>query len=712
METRYSYCRNCAAVCGAVFEVDGNEIVSHRPDRDNHLSEGFFCIKGDMAVELTTGREARLTHCLVRDGGGDMRAVGGAEAVATVAHRLRAIIAEHGVGAVGIYYGTATYGRALSMPVARAFMAAIGSPKIFSTMTIDQSARWVAFRRMGMFATGKPNIADTDLLLMCGTNPLVSHIPNYGALPGSNQHKHIRAMRARGGKLVIIDPRLSETARLADLHIQCRPGFDADIFAGLIRLLLERDGWRKDFCDRYVVGIDALRAAVAPFTPEKVAARAGIPAAQLEQAVDMLMAAGHPVVEYGTGMTMSPHGDTAAHLAEALNALCAGYVRAGQVLRSPGAFMPRPTVEMVVPPDREWEKGPRLHSGHGHIFGEFPTSRLPDEILQDGPDKLRALFVLGANPLATWGEPDRAAEALRDLDLLVVLDPRLTETAELADVVVAPPVQYEVDDISLLMDFLMHKPVIQFTRPVVQPPADVLEEWRFFHEVAKALGHRLRISPLAGGEGGLDLDPDVAWDAPMILRWFVEQAGLSWGRLSQSDHGYPLALDPPVVTAPVEDDGARLDLCPPDVAMEIAAVAADDRAHAAPYRLTCRRIVETMNTAFRDSSAALRRFPDNPLHMNPQDMLRDGLADGDRVRVKGRHGELTAVVKPDGTMRPGVLSYNHGWGAQATGGGVSNLRERHVGRLVSFGLEHVQSIDAMPFQSSIPVAVERLAAGL
>jgi anaerobic selenocysteine-containing dehydrogenase len=702
VETRHSFCRNCSAACGLVLELASGEIVGHRPDRKNQLSEGFFCVKGKMAVEMQVSGEGRLTQCMVRNPAGELSPATGQDAVARVAERLREIIERHGPESVGIYFGTATYGRALSLPVAKAFMAAIGSPKIFSTMTIDQSARWIAYRRMGMFASGKPHIADTDVLVMSGTNPVVSHIPNFGAIPASHQREHIRRMQARGGKLVIIDPRLTETARLADLHIQPRPGYDADIFAALIRLLFERHGVQWDFCDRHAVNVNALCAAVEPFTLDLVAERAGVTVSELEQVVTMLMSARKPLVDYGTGTTMANYGDTAAHLAEALNALCAGFVREGELLRSPGLFMPRPAIEMVVPPEREWEREPRLRSGHGQIFGEFPSSRLPDEILLPGPGQLRALFVLGANPIGTWGEPERAVAALRDLDLLVVLDPRMTETAELADVVVAPPTQFEVTDISMLFDFLAHRSVVQYTAPVLPPPPGVVDEWRFFHDVACALGKPLSLAPMAGGSARLELGPDRPWQTADLLEWFTEEAGISWQSLTQSSHGHTVNAEPQVV-APAAAGGSRLDLCPPDVAAEIAAVAADMRSDAAPYRLLCRRALEMMNTAFRDGSATRRRFPDNPLFMHPDDMMHETLLEGHRVEVRGRHGHVIASVRSDTSLRQGTVAYHHGWGG-STGRGF----DRHVGQLVSLQPENVQKIDGMPLQSAIPVSISRV----
>ncbi len=708
-EKRYSYCRNCTAYCGFEFDLVDGRIAGHRPDRANTNSDGFSCIKGEMAVAFMSDGEQRLTQCQRRSKDGPFEAIRPEEAVRQVADRLGDILDRHGPQAVAMYYGTSAYGRALTIPMAKSFLGALGGFKVFSTMTIDQSARWVAYNRMGTFATGKPNILDTDVLLMSGTNPVVSHIPNYGALPGNNQSKFIRAMQARGGKLIIIDPRRTETARLADIHLQPKPGFDADIFACLIHIVLE-NGWHdRAFCARFVSGLDELRDAVSPFTPEHVAARAGVEAGQLLETARIFARSAKPLCEYGTGTTMAMHGNTAAHMAEALNAICGGFVRAGDTIRNPGLFARKARQEGVYPPARSWEQEPKLRSGHGRLFGEYPTSRLADEILEDGPEKIRALIVVGANPLATWGEPEHAREAFRDLDLLVVLDPRMTETAREAHFVIPPPVQYEIPDMTMICDLLMHKPFVQFAPPVVAPPEGVIEEWKFLNGVANGVGKVLTAKPFdlladyADIAGGIDLTPDREWRSEELLAWYAQGAGIAMEELERRPHGFEPEVETPVVTAPDTDDGARLVLCPPDVAAELAAVFKDERLSDMPYRLVSRRIVETQNTAFRFNEITQRRHPTNRLYINPADLAAEGLDDGAQVRLTGEHGHVIAYLRGDATMRPGVLSMTHGWGAISDRDDPQGHRGAHLGRLVSMRPEHVQNFDGMPLQSAIPV---------
>jgi anaerobic selenocysteine-containing dehydrogenase len=221
VETRYSYCRNCAANCGMVFEVENNQILSARSDRDNIVSSGYVCIKGSMAVELHRGEEDRLTHCLKRGEDGQYHPIDKYQAVDEIAERLRGILDRYGPRALGAFFGTTSYSDCIGKPFLKSLMAAIGSPATFSSMTVDQSSKWVTVSRMGYWATGRPLYTQTDMILFAGVNPLVSHsgYPNT-PIPGINIHEHFRAAKKQGIKIIVIDPRHSEVATYADLFIQ------------------------------------------------------------------------------------------------------------------------------------------------------------------------------------------------------------------------------------------------------------------------------------------------------------------------------------------------------------------------------------------------------------------------------------------------------------------------------------------------------------
>lgn len=707
----YSHCRGCAGSCGLIFEVEHERIVAHRANPDSLVSAGYKCIKGDMSVEFLNGAEHRYVDCQKRDASGALAPIAAEQLMDEVAEVIARGVRDHGPRSVGLYLGTGGYRKSFNVATARQLMHAIGSPSWFSTMTIDQSAHWVVDGRMGTFIPGRPYFEDIDVAVVTGANPVVSHSSSFLPVPIIHQVRRIQALKARGGTLIVVDPRKTETARWADMHIQPRPGFDTEIFACINNVILS-NGWQdKAFVERFVAHVDALRKAVAPYTPQVVAERAGVSAEQLIEAARIISAAKKPWAGFGTGTAMSPNPNTAGHMIETVNALCGGFSRAGDIIRNPGVFTKRGTAEGVRPPVRSWESEPKLGSGYGALYGEFPTSRLMDEILTPGPDMIRTLIVLGANPVMAFGQPERAREAMAALECLVCIEPRATETTEFADYIVAPPMMYEAPDVNFANAGRTERPIVQYTDAVARPPPGVLNEWEFFTGLANRLGHTLRAVP-----GSMGFNPALAASAKPILPgkgWTTERlidevlstVGLSIEELRRHPHGL-LIEKPEQRVAPAEsDDGARLDVCPPDVAEELASIIA---APAAPqgYSLVPRRIVETMNSEFRFGEATQRRFDGAaPIHVHPQDMAAEGFAAGELISILGEHGRLAARVRPDPTLRRGVISMSHCWS-----GDPEHDPLGHTSQLVSMREEHVQRIDGMPQQSGIPVKLARATA--
>jgi anaerobic selenocysteine-containing dehydrogenase len=644
-----------------------------------------------------------------RNDAGDLVPVDHEALMDEVAAKARATIEKYGKRSVALYIGTQAYRKSFNLSMAKQFMSSIDSDMIFSTMTIDQSAHWVADARFGLFATGKPGILESDVIVLVGTNPVVSHSGPYVAAPTVHQIPKLKAFQARGGKLIVVDPRITETARVADIHLQVRPGVDTELFAGLIRIVLENAWHDREFCDRWVTNLPELEHAVAPFTPGLVAERVGISAAQLMETAKVIAGARKLSIGFSTGVSMSPNPNTAAHMIEALNAICGGYLRAGDTYSNPGVFSKKSPVEAVVPPSRSWETGPKLGSGYGQLYGEFPSSRLPDEILNPGPSQIRMLIVLGANPMMAFGEPERMREALSALDCLVMLEPRTTETTVLADYVVAPPLQWEVADINLLVTDWVETPYLQFADPVVEPPVGTLTEWKFFNGVANRLGHVLRVKPFSFGgtldpDAGTALTPDRDWETEELLDIALTEVGSSVAELRKHPDGYLVDPAPVTISAPEVDTGARLALCPSDVAAELQTIAGQAHTSTRKYRLISRRIVELMNSEFRESDKVIQRFGGAaPLFMHPDDMSDDSIERGDMVVIEGDHGKISARVRPDKTMRRGTLSMPHCWNGVAGAPSASG----HTSWLVSMATADVQPIDGMPQQSSIPVDIHR-----
>ena len=276
MQTYKTFCRNCTGVCGLEVSVDQARITAVRADRDHPITRGYHCVKASMSADLANGVEPRLLNSLQRQDDGTFTTIDAEVALDDIAGRLRALVDRHGPRSVALFYGTGAYSNSLATPLAKSFMHALGSPNWFSTMTIDQSAIWVTMLRMGYMASGKPLPTEVDTLLLVGNNPLVSH-----QITGHNPSKLLREMRTRGARVIVVDPRTTETARYADMHLQLVPGEDVTLLAGMIRLILSNEWYDKAFCVRFADGLDALRVVVDPYTPERVERRCGIPPEQL-----------------------------------------------------------------------------------------------------------------------------------------------------------------------------------------------------------------------------------------------------------------------------------------------------------------------------------------------------------------------------------------------------------------------------------------------
>jgi len=638
-----------------------------------------------------------------RNGPGGLAPIPTARAIEEVAARLDAVRQEHGPDAIALFVGTQTYTASLTYPFAGAWLRALGSHRRYSTMTIDQSAKWVAAARLGTWGGGRQRFEDSDVWLLAGTNPLVSM--QGGELTGFPVHDGRRRLdeaRRRGLRLVVVDPRRTETAAQADVHLQIRPGTDAVLFAALLRVILTESRHDAEFCTRWVVGLDELRAAVEPATPEHAAATCGLDATQVVEAARIFADAARGMAKSGTGTDMGPDANVAEHLLQSLNVVCGRFPRAGDRYAGSGVLSgARALHAEVLPPDRTWERGYHDGAGVGTLMGELPSPTLPGAILAG---EVRALVVSGGNPAATFPEQDRAVAALRELELLVTIDPFPTETARLAHYVIAPTMAFERAEDTRSYEQFFAEPFAQHSPPLLARPGDVIEDWQFFYDLAAKMGLLLNIGDRIWEPG------DRRPSSETMLESLAARAQVPYADVRAAPHGalFP-AVEPTVVGPPRPDTSARFDLLPDDVARELrAALAAPDTSARAgrPFLLTVRRGRRTMNTLGRDlphTGAA------NPCALHPDDLAALGARDGDRLELTSDHGRIVAVATADATLRRGVVTLTHGFGG-LPGDGDDDIVDRgaNPGRLLSL-TERRQPISAMPWMTAVPVSCRRIA---
>ena len=332
----HAICRYCAVSCGVFMEIEDGQVNSLIGDKDNPAYHGYTCKKGrDLPAHLY--HPERLLQPQRALGDGAFEPVSNAEAIPEIARRLEAIIAEHGPESVALYSGTYALGPPVSM-LTDSFMHAIGSRMSFGCGTIDQPGKIIAPALHGRWRGGEIAFGEADAWLFLGTNPMVSKL---GGLPTINPGWHLTRAMKRGIQLIVIDPRRTETAKKAKIHLQPRPGEDATILAGMIRIVLAEGLHDQAFVDEYARNLDALREAVEPYTPEVVAERADIAPEDLLEATRLFASASKGGANAGTGPNMAPRGMLTEYLLSCLITLCGFRPRAGDRVPNPGVLVPR-----------------------------------------------------------------------------------------------------------------------------------------------------------------------------------------------------------------------------------------------------------------------------------------------------------------------------------------------------------------------------------
>ena len=557
---------------------------------------------------------------------------------------------------------------------------------------------------MGAWHAGKDHFDASDVILLFGTNPLVSH-STMGLLV-SDPTKRMKAARARGLKLITIDPRFTETSRYADIALQPHAGEDPTIAAGLLHIILAEKLHDQDFCNTYVEGLDALERAVAPFTPAYVAQRAGISADDLIATARLFAGAGKRGAAYsGTGPDMSPRSNLAEHMIECINVVCGRFKRAGDVLPNPELLSKeRPWFAQVEPPTRSWErKGPGRIRGAGWFFGEKLASTLCDEILTPGRGQVRALIVDGGNPASLLPDKAKAVCALSSLELLVVIEPFMTNTARLAHYILPPLVPYERADVPTTFEGMSYfaDGWAQYTKAIIAPPADseLVDDWYVFWSIAKRLGLPLNY-------GGKPLDMDQPPSNESLIAMGLEGSMMPLEEVKRYPSG--VAIDPadmPKVQPCAQEVPARFVVMPADIAEELAIVASEPATNedSPAYRLVARRERFVQNTVGIDLAGVRARTPFNPAYLNPEDLSSLGLATGDKVAIASDHGQIIAIAEADATLRRGTVAVSHGWGDVNF-----DADARQVGSSTNLLIaddRDVEPINAMVRMSGIPVSI-------
>jgi len=711
-------CRLCLAFCPVNVHLEEGRAVGISADKNNPAYAGYTCIKGRHFHEVHY-RTDRLLHCRKRLPDGSYVEISSEQAIREIAQKLRAIIAAHGPRAVANYGATGTLQAANTVALSNAFMSAIGSAMRFSSNTIDQPGKAIADALHGGWAADPVTIEQADCWLMVGMNPPVSK-----AAPSNNPARILHEGRKRGLKLVVIDPRRTETTRYAAIHLQPRPGEDPTVLAGMVNVILSEGLEDAAFLAENAEGLEALRAAVAPFTPEYVAGRADVPAEQLVAAARLFASGQTGGAAAGTGTNMATHGNIAEYLLRCLMTICGYWSKAGARIGNPAVMVPeKPQRAEPTPPYKGWGFGEKLRvRGFTNAACGLPTAALPDEILLEGEGQVRALFSVAGNPMVAWPDQEKTAKALKSLDLLVVLDLRNSATAQVADYVIATRYGLEVPAITAPLEFLgkyysvgagITRSWAQYAPALIEPPAgsDVLEDWEFFWLLAREMGLELEIGagfgPVDRNFPPLKLDMSRRPTSEEMLELIYRDGVVPFAEVKAHKGG--AMFDREVVVGPRSPEcTARLQLGAPTMMEELAEVFAeytpDRQGEPFPFRLVSRRLIHVYNSAHREMPELARGRRYNPLFMHPDDMAALGLAENAQVRITSPHSAIGGIVAADDTLRPGVASMTHAFGVDPDK--AADVREvgSNIGRLTPNDVDY-DRITGIPRMSAIPVRI-------
>lgn len=724
-EVHPTICRVCAAHCGILAEVAGGRIVAVAGDRDNPLYRGYICPKGRTLAEQQN-HPARLLHSMKHAQDGVHAPITHGQAIDEIAARLQEILARHGPRAVAIYTGTYAYMYPAAAPVAMAWMNAIGSPMRFAPATIDKPGKGIAMALHGRWEAGPQTFDAADAWMIVGANPPASR--SIGAPPNNGAGQLHQAVR-RGMQLVVIDPRRTETARLATVHLQGRPGQDPAILAGMLRVILAEGRHDRDFLTANAQGLDRLAAAVEPFTPDVVARRADVPAELLVRAARIFANGPRGFAVAGTGPNMAPRGTLSEYLLLCLNTVCGRWLRAGERVPNPGVLMPAflPRAQAVAPVPG-WGFGEQMRvRGLTMSAAGLPTAALAEEILLEGEGKVRALICVGGNPVAAWPDQQKTLEAMRRLDLLVTIDCEMSATARLAHYVIAPRLSLEQPGITLPVETLSgyaygmgyEAPYAQYAPALVDPPAgsDVVEDWEFFHGLAQRMGLSLSLQaaypwmPATGAAEPVALDMEHRPTTDDLLELLTRGSRIPLAELRSHPHGQVFGDGSATVRPKDPACTARLQLADPAMLEELGEVvreADDDEAREFPYRLIPRRLPDVYNSFGRSYALLVRKFRTNPAFMHPDDLAALGVRYGELVEIRSNHGTILGVAAADAGLRRGLVSMSHAFGDLP--GGDEEERVRSVGSTISRLIPVDRDFDphsGMPRMSAVPVNVRR-----
>lgn len=691
----YRTCPLCEATCGLEVRHRNGEVVRIRGDRDDVFSHGFICPKGSTLGKLDQDPDRVRTPLIKRDG--KHIPASWDEAFALIAERLTPLIAEHGPNVVGVYLGNPNVHSMSGALYPRAMLRMLRTRSIFSASTVDQMPKHLTcgymFGHPDLIPV--PDLDRTDYLLMLGANP---HESNGSLATAPDWPGRMAAIGERGGKIVVVDPRLTKSAAAADEHVPIRPGSDALFLFALANVIFTEDLATLGRLEGHVDGLDQVAVVVEPFTPDSVATATGV-AADVTRRIARELATADTAAVYGRiGTHTAEFGTMASWMVDVLNVITGNLDRPG------GAMFPRAAHEQRRS-RRRFETGrwtTRVNGRH-EVRGELPVSEMANEILEPGDGRIRAMITIAGNPVLSTPDSRRLDEAFRSLDFMVSVDIYLNETSRHADVILPGSTPLRRPHYDFAFYQLSVRNIANYSPALYDVEDDGLDEWQvllrlgatltgqgpdadpetlddavFAMMVGSAVGDPG--SPISGRDPEEIFAATDGWRGPERMLDFLirtgpygdgyghDLEGLNLARLRESPHGVDLGPLQPRLPDDLCTPSGKVELARDELIGDVARLQSlMTRETSGRMMLIGRRDVRSNNSWMHNVEVLVKGRERCTLQVNPDDATRLGLEPDGAAKVSSSAGTLIAPVEITDEIMVGVVSLPHGWGHDMEG---------------------------------------------
>ena len=709
---KQTFCRICEPMCGLAVEVEDGRITKVRGAKDHVQSQGHLCAKAQAAAEMTYDPD-RILHPLKRNAAtGEFEKVSWDTAYSEIAEKLTAIRNTHGAESLALANGNPVSFYSSLLMWLGAFKNVMGIKWAYAPSAEDTAAPMVAAHLLyGSLGTMlKPDLWRTDFVLIIGANPYVAHSSLFTE---PLLREACSEVKERDGRVVVVDPRRTETARRNE-HIGINAGTDAWLLSAMLQTIIAEDLVDHEWMQGKVEGFDAFASELDAISPELAAGHTGIAADDIRQLAKDFANAGSACVVGRTGTCTQQFG-TLCNILQSVLCLVTGNVDTeGGMLFGEGLFDFSQIVEKVGADT--FGTRPSRTTGQPDVALILPITSLATDILEPGEGQVRALFTVGTNPmLCAPGGGDKLKAALRDLELHVSLDFYVNETNRFADYILPATTMYEREDIPMFNMSGMLRPAMWATEAVAEPQGDVKHEWRILNDLCKAMGYGgcydSKLFRLLA-RLGYQIKPEFFFD--LIIRtsnwgdrFGLRPGGLSFKKLvNKHVNGFNLMPFMPTgdFAKKVRTANGRVNLGRSEITQELKRLRDyQDKHRAFPYRLLGQREMLSQNSWLHNVETTMKKGRGQTAKVHPEDANRHGLGDGDMARIESPWGEIEAQVKLTDDMKPGNIALPHGWGHDGgwqranQGGGVN------ANILTSDRAEDHEKLSATSLLNGVPI---------